>query len=771
MRYLKKYLFIAILSFPFVLKAQDACNLSFSGRILDADTDLPVADISIELEKLHRTIKSDGHGFFKFDKLCPGTYFITVSGIGFERSFFEVKVRSNAPTRDFRIEHEGVVLHDVEIIGHQPAVRSTASVQTLDARQLEENSGEVLAKILDEIPGVSMLQTGATISKPVIHGMHSNRVLMVNNGIKQEGQQWGAEHAPEIDPFVASKLTVIKGAESVRYGAEAIGGVILVEPAPLPIHSAFGGSLNLAGNTNGRSTTASALLEGNVKSFPRISWRAQGTLKRGGNLKTADYYLNNTGITETNFSAALSYRTAGFYIDAYYSHFNTELGIFEGAHIGSLSDLESAIRNGRPFSDGSFSYDVGVPRQEVVHDLFKLKAHRDLSNGGQLDLQYGFQRNSRQEYDIRRGDRSEIPALDLVLNSHSLDFSYDRINAQSWRTVVGLNATAIISNSVPGTQATPLIPNYDSFGGGVYIIERVVRDRYELEAGVRYDYKTLDAAGYRNGELYGGTQDFHNISGSLGGIWRFGRNLDVRSNLGLSWRPPTVNELYSNGLHHGSASIENGDEDLGSEQGYKWINTLTYNTEALQIQLSAYAHYLNNYIYLLPTGEIQESLRGAFPVFQYDQTNALFLGADLSASYQFPMGIRYAFKGSYLRAKDAENDVFLPMIPANRMSSSVRYQLPLRSATWKEPYIDLEYASVFRQGLFNPDAEFAAPPAGYNLLHASVGTKLNVGTQTLGVHMSANNLLNTSYKEYMNRFRYYAHDMGRSFTLRLSYQF
>jgi iron complex outermembrane receptor protein len=408
MLYLKKYLFFAILFFPFVLSAQENCNLSFTGRILDADTELPVADISIELEKLHITVKSDGHGFFKFENLCPGRYYITVSGIGFERSSFEVQVKKNSPTRDFRIEHEGVVLHDVEIIGHQPTVRSTATTESLNARQLEENSGEVLAQILNEIPGVTMMQTGATISKPVIHGLHSNRVLMVNNGIKQEGQQWGAEHAPEIDPFVASNLTVIKGAESVRYGAEAIGGVILVEPAPLPIHSAFGGSLNLVGNTNGRSSTASALLEGNVKAFPRLSWRAQGTLKRGGNLRTADYYLNNTGVREANYSAALSYRTSGFYVDAYYSHFNTELGIFEGAHIGSLSDLESALANGRPFSDGSFSYDIGVPRQEVAHDLLKLKAHKDLSNGGQLDLQYGFQRNARQEYDIRRGDRSEF---------------------------------------------------------------------------------------------------------------------------------------------------------------------------------------------------------------------------------------------------------------------------------------------------------------------------------------------------------------------------
>jgi iron complex outermembrane receptor protein len=337
--------------------------------------------------------------------------------------------------------------------------------------------------------------------------------------------------------------------------------------------------------------------------------------------------------------------------------------------------------------------------------------------------------------------------------------------------VVGLNATAIISNSIPGTQATPLIPNYDSFGAGVFVIERVVRDKYELEAGLRYDYKTLDAAGYRNGELYGGTQDFHNVSGSLGGVLRLDGGFDLRSNLGLSWRPPTVNELYSSGLHHGSASIENGDESLKSEQGYKWINTLSYNGQNLQVQLSAYVHFLNNYIYLLPTGEIQESLRGAFPVFQYDQTNAFFAGADLSAIYQFPFGLAYSFKGSFLRAKDTENNTFLPMIPANRMSSSLRYQLPGDGQTWTEPYVEVEYATVFRQGLYNPDAEFAAPPAAYNLLHASAGTQVKLGAQSFALNVAANNLLNTRYKEYMNRFRYYAHDLGRSFTVRLSYNF
>src|SRR5690606_15164102 len=568
MLFIKKYLSLFIFLLPFYLQAQSDCSSSITGRILDADTRLPFANASIYLRAQDQTTQTNGHGFFTFQNLCPGSYNLLITTLGFERKELTIKISGKDKSRDIYLEHAEIVLHDVEIVGHQPTIKSTATTHTLNKDNLAETKGLGLAQVLQEIPGVSMVQTGATSSKPVIHRMHGNRILMVNNGIKQEGQQWGAEHAPEIDPFVASKITVIKGAESVKFGAEAVGGVILVEPSPLPIEKKISGSVDLVGSSNGRNLTASAMLEGGFGFLDKVSWRVQGTRKKGGNLQTADYYLNNTGVKETNYSAALSYNSTNTHIDLYYSHFNTDLGIFEGSHVGSLHDLEHAIEDGRPSNDGTFSYDIGVPRQAVKHDLIKLKIHKDLKKGAQLDFQYGFQRNARQEFDIRRGERSGIPALNLVLNSHSFDVTYDKINAKSLRSTLGLNTTAIVNNNIPGTQATPIIPNYDSFGIGLFAIERLVRENYELEAGLRYDFKTLDAAGYRNKELYGGTHDFHNFSGSLGAIWRPERHWNLRSNLGLSWRPPSVNELYSNGLHHGSASIEIGDESLKSEQGY-----------------------------------------------------------------------------------------------------------------------------------------------------------------------------------------------------------
>lgn len=115
----------------------------------------------------------------------------------------------------------------------------------LSPEELSKTRGRTLGESMKELTGVTTLTTGNSISKPVIHGMHSDRILILNNGIRQEGQQWGSEHAPEIDPFIANKLSVVKGAQSVRYGANAIGGVVLVEPANLPDSSGVNGKLML----------------------------------------------------------------------------------------------------------------------------------------------------------------------------------------------------------------------------------------------------------------------------------------------------------------------------------------------------------------------------------------------------------------------------------------------------------------------------------------------------------------------------------------------
>lgn len=748
------------------------CKFMINGRLTDSDTQLPLTGATVSLLPLNQTVKTDGHGFYRFSSLCKGNYTLIFKSLGFTETRKTVSL-TKTETINTTLQHGEITLHDVEVVGHQSNLKTTAIVNTLTQQQLRETKGGVLAEVLKEIPGVNMLQTGATIAKPVIHGMHSNRILMLNNGIRQEGQQWGNEHAPEIDPFVAKNIRVIKGAESVRYGAEAIGGVIIIDPPALPINPEIHGEIDVVGQSNGRGGSSSVMLNGGLKKLPGLSWRAQGTFKRLGDIKSANYYLNNTGVKEINYSASLGYKTSVAQFEAYYSHFETELGIFNGSHIGSVEDLQSRIKNGKPFITYPFSYTIEAPRQEIKHDLLKLKAHKDFANGAQVDIQYGLQRNLRKEYDIRRGGRTNIPSLDLELTSQHLDVAYDHLKDNGLRSTVGLNLAMQVNNNIPGTFATPLIPNYDSYNAGIFIIERWLKPTYELEVGARYDYKYFDAAGYRlDSVYYAGTRTFHNFSGSLGATWHLLNALDLQSNIGLAWRPPAVSELFSYGLHHGTAAVEIGNDQFKSEQGLKWMNAAKLQLPQFELELDAYAHYLKNYIYLQATGEFWESLRGAFPVFHYKQTNAFFWGLDLSSSYLFTKALRYSVKASLVRAKDTKQKTYLPWIPSDRLENTMRWTKQYNQGQHlNNIFLQAQHQWVARQNRYEPNTDFAAPPPAYGLLNLMGGIGFRFNQNDLNLQIGVNNMLNKEYKEYMNRFRYYAHDIGRNITLKLNYIF
>ncbi|MBK7882797.1 MAG: TonB-dependent receptor plug domain-containing protein [Chitinophagaceae bacterium] len=177
----------------------------------------------------------------------------------------------------------------------------------LSGKALQETRGLSLSEALTKINGVTMLQTGSTISKPIIHGLHSNRILTINNGVRQEGQQWGNEHAPEIDPFIADKLTVIKGVDELKYGSDAIGGVVLVDPKPLRNKPGYAAEINTAYFTNNRQYVLSGVFEQQLKKISAFTYRVQGTFKKAANAATPGYRLNNTASEEKNFSI-----TAGF---------------------------------------------------------------------------------------------------------------------------------------------------------------------------------------------------------------------------------------------------------------------------------------------------------------------------------------------------------------------------------------------------------------------------------------------------------------------------
>ncbi|MGB4974272.1 MAG: carboxypeptidase-like regulatory domain-containing protein, partial [Cyclobacteriaceae bacterium] len=320
--------------------AQRECIGVFSGQVLD-EKGSPLIGAAIVLAPGGKGMVSDIDGNFELKEICEGLYTVTVQFLGYEGQVFEVSI-NGIIKKTISLQPNVETLHEILVEEKVAHLETSQNYAVLSGEKLAETAGKTLGESLKEISGVNTIQAGPGIFKPVIHGVHSQRILILNHGIRQEGQQWGAEHAPEIDPFIASNIVVVKDASSIKYGTDALGGVVIVNPAELPEAEGIGGTINLIGQSNGRSGTVSGLLEGGIKNHEGWGWRMQGTGKRSGDFHTPDYSLTNTGIKELNFSSAMGYHDEKKGFEVFVSHFRTELGVLRGTAISNLDDLIAA---------------------------------------------------------------------------------------------------------------------------------------------------------------------------------------------------------------------------------------------------------------------------------------------------------------------------------------------------------------------------------------------------------------------------------------------
>ncbi len=789
---------IFITSFAF---AQTDCSYTFSGKVLSNGEPLPGALIVFLNDEGHGAV-ADVNGKFRIVSVCRGVYKIQVTFLGFQTLVEDIDVAANVD-RTFNLKEETTNLQEVVVSEQAPSTELSQNISTLTSKDLAATAGKSLGESLKEIPGVNTIQAGPGIFKPVIHGVHSNRILILNHGIRQEGQQWGAEHAPEVDPFVASQLIVIKDASAIKYGTDALGGVVVINPAPLPEQAGIGGTMNLIGQSNGWGGTTSGMIEGGLKKYQGWGWRLQGTLKQIGDGHTPTYQLTNTGAKEADFSATTGYRGKRFGGEIFFSHFQTDLGILKGTSINSLSDLQNAMNNEPPQYTGPFSYQISQPKQHVVHNLLKLTAHRDFAKGT-LNAQYGLQSNGREEFDIRRGALSDIPTLNLKLNTHTLDLSWDATKVKGRQFSFGGNGMFQKNDNIPGTQRIPFIPNYSSFSGGPFAVSRFEVGRWVYDAGIRYDFRHYRVSGYNSKNIpYSASLGFNNMSATVGAKWNVNQEQSITFNLSSAWRPPHVAELYSTGKHLSAAAMEYGlllnelndvtslaDADFKIEKSLKFVSTYKLERDRVAFEVTGYSNYIFNYIYLKPTGVLQ-NIAGVYPYFRYHQTDAWFLGLDISAQWRLSNRFSLTPKASLLRASDERNHDYLVFIPSNRMELTGRYEITKRKS-WMNLFAEGRVKYVMKQFraprvitvdefiqapqtdpfATNPaNFDFMAAPGGYVLVNAAIGATLPLQKGRLEFRVSADNLMNTSYREYTNRFRYYANDLGRNVIVGVKYEF
>lgn len=763
-----------------------SCHRVLTGKVLGYDTQKPLVGATVYVREGAMGAVVDTSGMFRLERLCRRRYTIDIQYVGYKTTTlsFAVDRDSLVAIGPVLLEPESQTLREVVVTEHRSEAQQLLQTQTsLSGAALDQTRGQSLGESLKALAGLYTIQTGPSISKPVIHGLYSNRIIILNNGIRQEDQQWGAEHAPQVDAFLASRLTVIKGAASIRYGSDAIGGVILVEPKAMPSQPGIGGEVNVVGATNGRMGVVSGLLEGAFgKKLPGLSWRVQGTLKRSGYVRTPHYWLENTSYQENNVSGDVHYEHRRGGIELFYSQFDTNVGLFTGAQVGSLADLYAAINRPEPLVQPGFSYTLDRPYQAVRHDLIKARVYLHLRRGGMLTATVARQQNTRREYDYVSFSGSVTPELSLKLVTHTADLVWEQASRTTrsrgqWSGSAGFNG--ITQGNV--REYLFLIPNYRNYGAGLFAIERYARKRWTLEAGVRYDYRWLRAyfLNEQTRQTYFTTNHWQNINGSLGAAYQLRPELTLTANVSTAWRAPNVADLYSNGLHQSAVAYERGNPNLQPEQAYTGNMVLAYAGKQVSAEVGAYTNLIHNYIYLKPDSVPIIRQRGAFPAYSYTQVRALFRGVDATITYKLTERLSLTTRNSLLFAYNQTDQNYLVFVPANRSDNTLRYEWP-RWKALSSLYVSASGLYVSRQNrapavltrqengqvIFTGD--FAPPPPAYFLLGAEAGFTVQVGKHPLSVILTGQNLANVAYRDYLNRFRYFADEPGRNLMVKLT---
>jgi iron complex outermembrane receptor protein len=745
-----------------MLQSSD-CTYKLKGVVLYTDSKEPADGAMVFVEEINNYVLTNAQGEFELDSLCAGRYKLHIDMLLciHKDTLVYMPASSGLIIQLAQRADNNTILIEGRRINNQPEI---GSKETVEKEELARLRGTSLGESLKSIPGVSALQTGPTIFKPVIQGMYGTRVLILNNGIRQEGQQWGNEHAPEVDPFIANKITVIKGAQSVRYGSDAIGGVVLLEPEALNTFRGTKAQINLGSFSNNRAGVASGIIEHGFAKIPGLALRLQGTVRKGGNTKTPDYWLRNTGFKESNFSFAAAYEHNRWGLETFYSQFNTELGIFAGSHIGNVTDLLNAINSSQPAVTSGFSYSIERPKQVVNHELWKNKMYYVLGQN-RLVIEYARQYNKRQEYDSHKAYNPNLPdqpQLQFELTTQNIQ-AYLEHKTGKLRGVAGVTYI----NQFNTYEGRYFIPNFKSNAIGLYITESYrLSLKTKIEAGLRYDYKTLQSYYYENNVLQSPYRTFQSPTFSVGMANELSKHFNLHTTLGKAFRPPNVNELYSNGVHHGAAAYEIGNADLKSEHSTNLSLTLNYFFKKCFGYIHAYGYYFSNYIYLKPTFPPTLTIRGAFPTFEYTQVQATYGGFDIAFNDSLTKYLIYSTRLSLVSAYDRSQDDWLIYIPPTKWQNGVKYIFSSKGKIIK-PFVSVDGVWVAHKSNTPASGDYMAAPAAYFLLQAEAGTYVKIAKQDVLITLTGQNLLNTRYRDYLDRFRYYADAAGRNIILRL----
>ncbi len=779
--------FVLLMSYvSFTAYAQDD-GYTISGIIKNTRGE-PLPGATIQIEELGIGAITDVNGRYRISGLKEGIHDLQIAYIGYETIIQTITLVGDKLNKNFQLVTDLLELNEVRVVADpfkSGPKEQSMTIQTIDRSFLEKSSSNTFVNALQKVPGINAINTGVGIAKPVIRGMSFNRIIVTDQGVKQEGQQWGADHGLEIDQYSPERVEVIKGPSSLLYGSDGMGGVINILPPPLPrintLSASFLGTYKSNNHLLGTSTMLQGNREGKVfrirfstQDFGDYRVPADSFIYNSFVLPIYDQALKNTAGRERNVTAMVGLEEQWGQATITVSNFHQKAGFFSGA---------LGIPRAYQLTPDGDTRNIALPRQVTEH--FKVIANGIIHfERDWLELDIGYQNNYRREesnpHAHGKGPRTEgTLALGLTLQTLSANAKYNHQITDKLKGIYGFQ-TQYQFNKRSGFEY--LLSDFTSGNIGVFAYEEYqINKKTSINAGARLDYGYRDIEEYTE-PVYGDQENiighdtrsgnverrFSNFSGGMGVSYYPHQRFNAKLNLGSSFKIPTAPELSANGIHHGTFRHEFGDSTLTTERGWQADLNLTYRKEKLYFSLTPFFNYFDQYIYLGPTAQFSTLPEGG-QVYRYRQDDAIFTGVESSLEYALFKSLRLKTALEYVWNYNLNTELALPFTPPFSVLGEVEYNLPLREGMFSNLYLGMLVQHFAAQRRVDRNEE---PTPDYTLISLSSGIEINMNNQTIELMFSIQNLFNTYYLNHLSRYRLLnLPEQGRNFTITLKVPF
>ena len=658
------------------------------------------------------------------------------------------------------------------LTGSQKLNQAPAPISIVSHRQLEALPSANIIDAVARQPGVSQITTGSGISKPVIRGLGYNRLVVVKDGIRQEGQQWGDEHGVEIDAHSVHSVEIQKGPASLMYGSDAMAGVMVFHGDPTPIEGEVNTQLSTGYQTNNGLCDYSVDNAGHLGHW---IWNSRYSGKLAHAYKNRyDGYVYGSGYREQAFSQLIGYQHSKGFSHLSLSYYHLTPGIVEGERDEETGDLST------PEGYHQKSYGTAMPYQQIHHykatwdNLFYL-------GDGSLKALVAYQQNRRQEFEEE--DTPDECGLDMKLHTLNYDLHYKSALMNGWKWVTGINGMYQRSEN-KGSEY--LIPAYHLFDFGVFATTSRSVGAFNMSGGLRYDHRHLHSESLMDeGEerFSAFNRRFNGITGSIGVTYDITPTFNLKANLSRGFRAPNINELGANGVHEGTMRYEMGNNALRAEHSWQMDLGADYASEWFSLRMALFANRINHYIFSQKRTDQQgqEILIDGTPSYQYVSGDARIMGGEMAVDVHPVAHLHLSSSFSYVNSvqlHQSDDAKYLPMTPAPRWLSDLRYELFCDRPWIDNCYLQLTVDCNLRQNHYLAANQTETPTPSYTLLHLYAGADVKAkGRKLFSLYLALENIADRAYQNHLSRLKYTdincitqrrgVYNMGRNFSVRL----